>query len=121
MTQDQVTTEAATVDAFVDAAADLAYYIYCQFEDAAQRIRFVPGSRQPIAAAMYGLQTLAGGWNAANPIGTKVVVETPDGRRHAKTASQAWIVTSHGVAVYLRGSRGFHNLDHVRPLEVPNG
>lgn len=112
-------------DAFVDAVTDAAYAIYravaADIAISMPRLQFVPGPRQPITAPMFGLERLVEEWNAANPIGTKVVVDIERGRREAKTVSLAWIVSSRGVGIYLKGSRGYHNLDYVRRLEDPNG
>lgn len=55
-------------------------------------------------------------WNAANPIGTKVILTRDNGtEEHTATRSAAWVLSGHTAVVMVDGRSGCYLLDRIRP------
>jgi hypothetical protein len=63
------------------------------------------------------LQAQCDSWNAANPVGSIVILSRDDGvKLRTKTKSEAQMLMGHTPVIWLEGVNGVYLLDRVRPL-----
>lgn len=61
------------------------------------------------------LQAQCDAWNAANPVGTRVVLRKDLGTEvNTRTRSVAEVLSGHSAVVWLEGVTGCYSLDRVR-------
>jgi adenosine/AMP kinase len=80
-----------------------------------------PKSRARVAKAktehLIRIQAICDAWNAANPVGTPVMIKL-DGEDETVatvTRSEAQILSGHSVVIWLKKVSGCYLLDRVRP------
>ena len=78
---------------------------------AAQPLAATPASRPTVSA-----DELVRGWNAAHPIGTRVRCTSGD-YGDLETATEATVLFGHRAAVYMRGYRGYFDINELEPLK----
>lgn len=62
------------------------------------------------------LEAACARWNAAHPVGTKVIVRRDGGQEEeTATRSEALVLSGHSAVIWLDGISGCYLLDRVRP------